>query len=67
MPFNPNHEIDRDKFCEWKEEEDGNYETRCGDMFILLEGTPKQNGINYCCYCGRGLIENLHRGHNDKP
>lgn len=43
--------------CVWTVDEDGNYHTTCDGMFIVLEGTPRENGMNFCCYCGRTLIE----------
>lgn len=43
--------------CVWTCDEDGNWDTACGGMFILLADTPKQNGMNFCCYCGRALTE----------
>lgn len=43
--------------CTWTEDEDGNWETGCDQIFVLIEGTPKQNGMNYCCYCGKRIVE----------
>lgn len=43
--------------CVWTDDEDGIYHTTCGGMFVLLADTPRQNGMNYCCYCGRTLAE----------
>lgn len=43
--------------CVWTDDEDGIYHTTCGGMFVLLADTPRQNGMNYCCYCGRTLTE----------
>ena len=41
--------------CDWREDEDGNYWTACGRGFSITEGTPKQNGMKFCCYCGKPL------------
>lgn len=49
--------MDTDKQCVWREDEDGNWDTRCGEKFILMEGTPKDNRMNYCPYCGGELSE----------
>ena len=31
------------------------WHTTCGDGFALNDGDPKENGMNYCCYCGRPI------------
>lgn len=42
--------------CIWKEDEDGTcWTTECGELFVLMEGTPKDNKMNYCPYCGKKL------------
>jgi len=47
--------------CTWTESNDGgHYETNCGDMFVLNVGTPSENGMRFCCYCGRPLEEKLY-------
>ena len=45
--------------CTWKMvDSDYNiWETDCGVSFVLEDGTPKENHLRYCCYCGRKLIE----------
>lgn len=45
--------------CEWKQDEDqhGLWETDCGNLFDITEGTPHENGMNYCPYCGKHLVE----------
>jgi len=45
--------------CKWKEEEPdcAVYVTSCDQSFQLIEGTPKENEFNYCCYCGGLLID----------
>ena len=45
------------KSCLWIEDNDGNWDTSCGEYFTLNEGTPKENGMKYCCYCGKRLEE----------
>lgn len=39
--------------CTWKQNEDGNWNTTCKNIFILMEGTPEENEMRFCCYCGR--------------
>ena len=46
--------------CVWTEDEDGNYETDCGQMFCFIEGGPTDNGMKFCCYCGKPLKEVNH-------
>ena len=41
----------------WKQWDGYGYEdtyecTECGEPFVLIEGTPLQNGYNYCPNCG---------------
>jgi hypothetical protein len=31
------------------------WDTGCGNAFILDEGTPQQNSMNFCCFCGNQL------------
>jgi len=31
------------------------WETDCGNCFELYNGTPAENGMQYCCYCGKAL------------
>ena len=41
-----------DLACTWTEDDDGNWSTDCGEMFTLIDATPQDNGMIYCCYCG---------------
>lgn len=43
--------------CAWAEDDDGNWWTGCANAFCLEAGTPRDNGMCYCCYCGGKLIE----------
>lgn len=48
-------------YCQWAEDGSLTYsegwETECGNRFVLTEGTPTENDMKYCCYCGRQLVE----------
>ena len=44
-------------FCTW-EEKDGVWSTDCHHDFVINEGTPKENQMKFCCYCGK-LIEEI--------
>lgn len=46
--------VDEDS-CEWSQDDDGNWTTECGGMFVISEGTPKDNDMSFCCYCGEPL------------
>ena len=46
--------------CTWTENVDGNWETSCGEIFVLEDGTPSENSMKYCCYCGASLKEKLY-------
>lgn len=41
--------------CRWTYDEDGNWETDCGQVFVLEDGTPSDNLMRFCCYCGSAL------------
>lgn len=39
--------------CQW--EEDGAWATSCGGYFEITCGTPSDNGMMFCPYCGRPI------------
>lgn len=43
--------------CEWKEDDEGNWDTTCGETFQFNDGTPCENNLKYCGYCGKPLEE----------
>lgn len=46
----------RGQGCKWRYLEDVDaWETDCGQMHIINDGTPAENGMIYCTYCGRKL------------
>jgi hypothetical protein len=45
------------KVCEWKEDDDGNWETGCGEIFTFTDGGPEENRQNHCGYCGGKLSQ----------
>ena len=47
----------RKKFCIWKEDMNGIWETTCRDEFVLNDGSPLENKMKFCCYCGARLKE----------
>jgi hypothetical protein len=43
--------------CTWHEDEnDGCWDTDCGEAFVLNDGTPESNHMKFCCYCGKPLV-----------
>jgi hypothetical protein len=48
----------KEEHCEWKQTDEWEgtvWDSDCGESFYLEEGTPKDNGMNFCAYCGRKL------------
>ena len=42
--------------CTWEYQPDEDaWATECGELFIILEGTPAENKMRFCCYCGRPI------------
>lgn len=51
--------LQQPKSCEWHL---GDYDqnlwiSKCGAEFILIEGIPSENGMNFCHKCGGKLIQ----------
>jgi len=45
--------------CKWTHDDnDGLYGTECGNAFEINDGTPKENQMAFCCYCGGTIKEN---------
>jgi hypothetical protein len=46
------------KTCRWAEDknDEGLWNTSCKESFILNAGTPFDNKMNFCCFCGRVII-----------
>ena len=43
--------------CEWKADEDGGWQSSCGEEWTLIDGTPKENGMKFCHGCGKPIEE----------
>ena len=48
---------EREAVCTWTEDASGIWHTDCGEAFEIQTGSPGQNGLRYCCFCGRRLAE----------
>ena len=44
--------------CKWQEDDSGTWESQCGNSFEINDGTPEENRMLFCCYCG-GEIEQI--------
>lgn len=55
----------RGGFCEWRENEDGFWDTGCKRMWATIEGTPAENSMRYCPMCG-GTINEVAYIHDDE-
>jgi hypothetical protein len=48
--------------CTWQQDGDsdsGLYATSCRHYFNLEDGTPEDNKLAWCCYCGKKLAQEL--------
>ena len=48
--------------CTWQQDGDsdsGVYGTSCGHYFQIEDGTPADNKMAWCCYCGKKLAQEL--------
>lgn len=45
--------------CTWTQDGEGSdtWAAECGGTFCLLEDGPFDNGMRFCCYCGKALKE----------
>ena len=43
--------------CEWREDEDGTWNTGCGRDWVFIEdGTPENCRVNFCVGCGKSVV-----------
>ncbi len=54
-----NNEAQQVEICVWKYSNDefDFYETSCGYVFTLIDGTPINNDMIFCFHCGKRLEE----------
>ena len=48
--------------CAWHQDGDSEsdlYATSCRHYFSLNEGTPEDNKMHWCCYCGKRIVQEL--------
>lgn len=46
-----------ERTCEWHQDENGLYHTSCGEIYETIAGTREENGIMFCPYCGREVVD----------
>ncbi|MCP4540605.1 MAG: hypothetical protein GY832_26000 [Chloroflexi bacterium] len=47
--------------CIWKYNSiDDYWQTGCDNAFSLDDGTPSENGMGFCLYCGKPLLQICH-------
>jgi len=51
--------------CSWTADEEGSWSTECGQLHCIIEGTPSENGMGFCCYCVKELHEIPFKWAND--
>jgi hypothetical protein len=51
--------------CHWEENEDGWWNTDCGNAFEFTQGSPIYNGFKSCPYCEKKLRETPHAEDDD--
>lgn len=44
--------------CVWRENE-GIWETDCGEKFVINDQTPFSKDILFCCFCGKRVVQFL--------
>jgi len=51
--------MQRKKKCNWTQDGYGEdaWDTGCGNRFMLEEGTPSDNHMEFCCFCGHPIDE----------
>lgn len=52
--------------CVWQEDVEGYWAGNCGTHWCLEDGTPKENGMNFCLNCGKPIDEVKYEVEEDK-
>ena len=42
--------------CEWAADEDGIWHSKCGSTWILTDGGPAENKMEFCLKCGKKIV-----------
>jgi len=46
--------------CTWTQDIDGNWETSCDEVYCIADGTPAENRMKFCTYCGAPIVEKVY-------
>jgi len=58
-------DLSQEHHCVWQQNDDGQYEA-CGEnIFTIIEGTPSDNGMKFCCYCSYPIEEKPYEAPHD--
>jgi hypothetical protein len=41
--------------CKWEQDQDGSWDTSCGEKHQFFDGTPQENSHKFCPYCGHTI------------
>jgi rRNA maturation endonuclease Nob1 len=53
--------------CAWTLELwDDAYTTACGKTFMVNDGTPEENDMHFCAFCGKPLASRVEAYSNDE-
>ena len=53
--------------CLWREDEDANWSTSCGEVHVFIDGGPADNRYRFCPYCGAAIVEERAREEPAEP
>lgn len=46
--------------CTWSQNAEGNWETSCDEVYCIADGTPAENRMKFCTYCGLPVVEKVY-------
>ena len=53
-----NDHNNKESTCNWYEGDDGGpWATQCNELFNIENEGPEANGMKFCCFCGKKLVE----------
>jgi hypothetical protein len=53
--------------CVWTEDSEGNWMTGCKELYVIITGTPEENRMRFCVYCGKPIRQQLYKESYDCP
>ena len=55
-------EPDERAACEWSDDDYGNWESSCGELWSFIDGGPKENRVSFCHHCGKPAVVRASKG-----